>query len=339
VAILAEVTRGGRIESRHDGVVVVVDVTGKAIAAAGDPETVAFFRSSAKPFQAVPLVESGAADRFGFDGAETALGCASHNASIEHQRRVAGILEKIGLGEEHLRCGFSPPADEREAARLTLGIKRASQIQCECSGEHAGMLAACVHLGYPVEGYNERDHPLQRRVLEIVAGALRLEPAAISLGVDGCSLPTFGAPLRTFATAYATLAVPDRAPADSGKELANSLDRLRSAMLAQPEMISGEGVLDTDLMRLSGGRIVAKLGAEGLLCLAVPERGWGIAIKILDGMPRALAPAALATLEQLNLLDGETLDRLREWHCGPVKSFRGEPVGELRPVLSLSFSA
>src|SRR5215217_3940810 len=195
VAILAEVTRGGRIESRHDGVVVVVDVTGKVIASAGDPETVAFFRSSAKPFQAVPLVESGAADRFGFDGAETALGCASHNASIEHQRRVAGMLEKIGLGEEHLRCGFSPPADEREAARLTLGIKRASQIQCECSGEHAGMLAACVHLGYPVEGYNERDHPLQRRVLEIVASALRLDPGEIALGVDGCSLPTFGAPL------------------------------------------------------------------------------------------------------------------------------------------------
>lgn len=338
MAILAEVTRSGNVESRHEGAIVAVDVAGDVIAAAGDPDTFAYFRSSAKPFQAIPLVESGAADAFGFGAEELAIACASHNATPRHQALVFDMLSKIGLGEADLRCGFSPPADEREAARVTLGLEPTSQVRCECSGEHAGMLAACVRLGYPTESYTDPDHPLQRRIAGVISAALRLPPDGFAIGVDGCSLPTFGAPLRSFAVAYATLAAPDRAPSGAGRELAPHLRRLREAMLAHPDLVTGEGELDTDLMALSRGRIGAKLGVEGLLCLAVPERGWGIAIKCLDGMPRALGSAAVRTLAQLDVLDAPALDALRERHGGPVKSFRGEPVGEIRPAFELSIA-
>ena len=332
---LAEVTRGELVESTHPGVVVVADVTGKLLACHGDSEHVAYFRSAAKPFQAVPLVESGAADAFGFTPEDLALACASHDATPAHQRGVARMLTKIGLDEDALRCGVAPPPDPQEAARITLGLKAQSQLQCECSGEHAGMLAACLHLGYPLQSYIEPDHPLQRCIRDIVAQALRLPEDDLVTGTDGCRIPTFAAPVRTFAVAYATLADPKQAPAKAGRKLAKSLDRLREAMTAHPTLIGGEETLDSDIMALSEGRIVAKLGAEGLLCLAVPERGLGIAIAADDGSSRALGPAAVGVIEQLELAEPAIVDTLRERHAETVKTFGGEPVGEMRPAFQL----
>ena len=338
LALLAEVTRGEVVESTHRGVVVVTDVDGRVVASAGDPERMAYFRSSAKPFQAIPLVESGAADAFGFSEREVALACSSHDSTPDHQRGVARMLEKAGLHEEDLRCGISVPVDPPEMARSVLGLVWPSQVQCECSGEHAGMLAACKHLGYPLDDYVDRDHPLQRRILEIVATALRLDANEVVLGTDGCSIPTFGAPIRAFALAYATFAAPEQAPAGAGRELAPSINRLRSAMVAHPVMVGNEGVLDTDIMRATGGRIVAKLGAEALLCLAVPERGLGVAIADESGSKRGLGPAAIAVLEHLGLADADVLAPLREQHAGAVTNFKGVPVGELRPALDLRFA-
>jgi L-asparaginase II len=335
LALLAEVTRGEVVESTHRGVVVVADVDGKVVASAGDPERPAYFRSSAKPYQAIPLIESGAADAFGFTEREVALACSSHDSTPDHQRGVARMLEKAGLHDEDLRCGISLPVDPPEMARSVLGLVWPSQVQCECSGEHAGMLAACKHLGYPLDTYVDRDHPLQRRILEIVAAAVRRDPDDVVLGTDGCSIPTFGATIREFALAYATFAVPERAPAGAGRELAPAIDRLRSAMTAYPEMVCNEGVLDTDIMQFSNGRIVAKLGAEALLCLAVPERGLGIAIADESGSKRGLGPAAIAVLEQLGLADAELISVLRERHSGAVTNFKGVPVGEIRPALEL----
>ena len=337
-AVIAEVTRGDVIESMHRGIVAVVDVDGSLVASAGDVERLAYFRSSAKPFQAIPLVESGAADAFGFTEREVALACSSHDATPDHQRGVARMLEKIGLHEEDLRCGISPPVDEQELARSVLGLVWPSQIQCECSGEHAGMLARCKHLGYPLDNYVEQDHPLQRRILQIIAMVLDMDEDAVILGADGCSIPTFAAPIRCFAIAYAKLATPRRTTFGNDSSLVEAVDRLREAMLAYPVMIGNEGVLDTDIMQFSHGQIVAKLGAEGLLCLAAPEHGLGIAIASEDGMPRGLGPAAIATLEQLGLADGETLCALRARHAGAVPSFKGEPVGAIRAALQLQFA-
>jgi L-asparaginase II len=310
-------------------------VDGNVVASAGDPERPAYFRSSAKPYQAIPLIESGAADAFGFTEREVALACSSHDSTPDHQRGVVRMLEKAGLHDEDFRCGISLPVDPPEMARSVLGLVWPSQVQCECSGEHAGMLAACKHLGYPLDTYVDRDHPLQRRILEIVAAAVRRAPDDVVLGTDGCSIPTFGATIREFALAYATFAVPERAPAGAGRELAPAIDRLRSAMTAYPVMVGNEGVLDTDIMQFSNGRIVAKLGAEALLCLAVPERGLGIAIADESGSKRGLGPAAIAVLEQLGLADAELSSALRERHSGAVTNFKGAPVGEIRPALEL----
>jgi len=334
-ATLAKITRGELVESTHPGIVVVADVTGRLLATHGNAEHVAYFRSAAKPFQAVPLVESGAADAFGFGPEELALACASHDATPAHQRGVARMLAKIELDEDALRCGVSPPPDPQEAARVTLGLKAPSQLQCECSGEHAGMLAACLHLDYPLDSYTEPDHPLQRRIREVIAQVLRLDEDDLLIGTDGCRIPTFAAPLQSFAVAYATLADPGQAPAGKGRKLAKSLDRLREAMTAHPVLVGGEQTLDSDIMTLSEGRIVAKLGAEGLLCLAVPERGLGIAIAADDGSSRALGPAAVAVIEQLELAEPGIVDTLRERHVETVKTFGGEMAGEMCPAFQL----
>jgi L-asparaginase II len=333
--VLAEVTRGELVESVHHGIVVAVGVDGHVIATAGDPETRAYFRSSAKPFQAVPLVESGAADRFGFTEAELAICCSSHDAMPWQQEMVRGMLAKLGLGPDALRCGVAPPYDSAEAARVTLGVVPPSPVQCDCSGKHTGMLATCLHLGFPIESYLQADHPLQQQILEVIAQGLRTDPGAILLAPDGCSLPTFGAPLRCFAAAYATLAAPHDAPERAGRDHAPALERLRSVMAAHPRHIAGPGELDTDLMEVTRGRIVAKLGAEGLLCLAAPERGLGIAIRILDGSERARSVVALAALEQLDLLDRSEREELARRQSPSVTNFNGWTVGEMRPAFEL----
>ena len=334
-AVLVEATRGEAVESVHFGVAVVADTAGEVVARAGDPEHFAYFRSAAKPFQAVPIVESGAADAFGFTPAELALCCASHNAEPKHQEQVAAMLAKIGLGPEALRCGVALPYDPAEAAKVTAGLAPPSAIKNNCSGKHAGMLAACVHLGYPLDTYLEPEHPLQRRILGIMAEVLRLPEAAIALATDGCSLPTFGAPVRAFATAFAAFAAPERVPAGAGREHAAALNRLRAAMTAHAENIGGAGEPDTDLMAVAGGKVAAKVGAEGLLCLALPEHGLGVAIKIADGSSRGHAVAVAAVLEQLDLLERSTIDAFLERQSPLLKNHNDIPVGELRAAFRL----
>jgi L-asparaginase II len=333
--VVAETTRGGITESLHHGVVVAVDAAGEVVAAAGDPEHVVFFRSSAKPFQAIPVIESGAADAFGLTPAELALCCASHAGSPEHQRQVAAFLTKIGLSPADLQCGCPLPADQPEAARVVLGEVSPSPLQCDCSGKHTGMLATIVHQGLTIHDYLDPGHPLQRRILGVMAEVMRVPQESIVLGTDGCSLPTFAAPVRAFATAYAALAAPDRVPSGKGREHADALDRLRSAMTAHPANVSGVGHLVTDLMAITGGRVVAKTGAEGLLCLAIPERELGIAIRVLDGTYRAHAVVAVAALEQLDILDDVTRAAILERDSPELRNHNKRMVGEIRPLLDL----
>jgi len=333
--VLAETTRGGRVESVHHGIIAVVDGAGRLVAHAGDPDRVAFFRSSAKPFQAIPVVESGAADAFGFTPAELALCCASHNGERRHQTQVAAMLAKIGLGPEALRCGASLPSDPMERARVVAGLVPPSPLQCDCSGKHTGMLAACVRLGYPLDSYLEPAHPLQRQILAIMGEVLGLDEGEIALGTDGCSLPTFGAPLRAFAAAYAALAAPERVAAGRGGAHAAALDRLRRAMTAHPENVAGQGELVSDLMRLSDGRIAAKSGAEGLICLALPEAGLGVAIRVLDGTFRAHTVVVAAVLEQLGLIEPAVIAAILDAHPPVLRNHNGWEIGALRPAFRL----
>lgn len=338
-SVIAETTRGGIVESVHHGIVVAVDARGDLIASVGDPTRTIFFRSSAKPFQAIPVIESGAADAFGFTPAELALCCASHEASPEHQRQVAVMLEKIGLAPGDLQCGAPLPGNDAEFARIMLGERARSPLQCDCSGKHTGMLATIVHEGLSRDDYLDPHHPLQQRILGIMAEVMRVPREKIVLGTDGCSLPTFGAPIHTFAAAYAALAAPEQVPFGAGREHAAALNRLRQAMTAYPVNVSGEGSLVASLMELSDGRIVAKTGAEGLLCLGVPERELGIAIRVMDGSYRAHAVAAVSTLEQLRILDAATRDAILERHSPELRNHNGRLVGEIRPVFRLQTAA
>jgi L-asparaginase II len=334
--VMAEVTRGDLVESRHLRNAVVIDGSRDVIAWAGDPEARVFFRSSAKPFQAVPLVASGAADAYGFTTEELALSSASHNATARHQAVVASMLAKAGLHESDLKCGFSPPMDEEEKARVTLGLTQPSIVQCECSGKHAGMLATCRHQGWPTEDYLNPAHPLQQEIRHILALACGIPGDAFDVATDGCGLPTFGAPVRAFATAYAVLADPDGACWDGSQPYRLALHRLREAIAMHPELVSGDGEIDTTIMRVTGGKVVAKLGAEGLLCVAVPERGLGVAISDSGGSERGLGPGAVAVFEELELVDGRSLAELKRALCPEVRNFAGHPVGETRQVLTLS---
>ncbi len=333
--VMVEITRGTLVESSHRGSVAVVDSDGTMVAWAGNPEERLYFRSSAKAFQGIPLVASGAADAFGFTTEELALATASHNATGRHQAVVASMLTKAGLRESDLQCGIAPPLDEDEKARVTLGLIPPTLIQCECSGKHSGMLVTCRHQGWPIEDYLEPDHPLQREIKAIVAAACGVPAETLDVATDGCSLPTFGAPLRAFATAYAVLADPDGAPWERPTAERSALRRLREAIVTHPELVSGEGEIDTTIMRVTDGAVVAKLGAEGLLCMAVPGRRLGIAISDSGGSTRSLGPAAVATLESLGLVDDDTIGTLQEELCPPVTNFAGKTVGETRSVLRL----
>jgi L-asparaginase II len=333
---MVEITRGNVVESRHLGNVAVVDATGDMVAWAGEPDTRMFFRSSAKPFQAVPLVASGAADAYGFTTEELALASASHNATQRHQAVVASMLAKTGLHEEDLQCGFALPMDEEEKARVTLGLTQPTLIQCECSGKHAGMLATCRHRGWPIGTYLELDHPLQQEIQAIIAAACGVPADTLDVATDGCSLPTFGASLRDFAAAYAVLSDPDGARWDGSPPYRAALHRIRGAIVEYPELVSGDGEIDTTIMRITGGSIVAKLGAEGLLCMAIPDRRLGIAINDSSGSERGLGPGAVAVLEGLELVDDGTLGMLKQELCPPIRSFAGQLVGETRPALMMS---
>ncbi|HEV2529018.1 MAG TPA: asparaginase [Thermomicrobiales bacterium] len=334
--VIANVTRGELVESRHHGVIVVATVDGTIVLSAGDPELLAYFRSSAKPFQAVPLIESGAADRFGFTDAEIALCCSSHDGAPWQQALVRGMLEKIGLPITALHCGVAPPYDEEEAARVRAGLVEGTPLHCDCSGKHAGMLAWCVHTGAPTENYLDASHPLQREILRVTAPALGVEQDSVRLAADGCSVPTFGAPIAAFARAYAALAAPGAHPDPAVREHETALVRARNAMASHPKHIAGPGNLDTDIIEVTGGRLIAKLGAEGLVCIAVPDRQMGVAVSMLDGSERARATVALAVLDQLGLFSAEERTELQRRQDPAVTNFNGWHVGDIVPVFSLA---
>ena len=334
-AVLAETTRSGMVESIHHGVVAVANPAGEIVASAGDVHQMIFYRSSAKPFQAIPVVASGAADRFGLTDRELALCCASHSGQPHHQAEVRGLLAKIGLGPEALQCGSIVPYNEAEGARVRAGLQGKSALMCDCSGKHSGMLAVCVHEGLPIETYMDINHPLQQRILRIMAQVLRVAVADIAPGIDGCSLPTFGASVAACAKSWAALAAPDAVPAGFGREHAAALKRLRKAMVSAPENVAGDGELVTDMMQLAGPRLYAKSGAEGLICFALPEQQLGVAIRVLDGSFRTHPVVVAAVLRQLQALDEATIAAITARHPSELRNHNRRLVGEIRATVLL----
>jgi L-asparaginase II len=327
---LVEVTRGGRVESEHCGAIAVVDAAGKLIAHLGDVQLVSYLRSSAKPFQLLPLIESGAADRFGFTDAELAVIAGSHSGEPRHLAAVQSILNKIGLPDSALQCGVHVPFNPAAAKALRAAGREPTVLYNNCSGKHAGMLAQAIDRNLSTADYLDPQHPVQVTIRQRLAELGEIAVDEIGVGVDGCSAPCFAMPLHASALAFAKLA-----EAKSG-----SLQRVAQVMLNYPEMVAGEGRLDTDLMRAVPQRVVSKGGAEGYHGMGVIRPAGlalGIAIKIGDGDgKRGAHPVVIEVLRQLSVLDDEALAALKNYHTWKITNHRGLEVGDVRANFQLS---
>lgn len=347
---LLEVTRGNLVESVHYGSIAVVDSNGKLIASYGDRHTVAFLRSSAKPFQALPFVERGGVEFYGLTPRELSIACASHEGSDMHVQTVEGIQKKLGVQENDLQCGVHMPGDVKAFKSLIIQKKQPTQNQNNCSGKHTAMLAHAKMRGLPLENYLDLNHPIQQDILATFAEMCRLSTNEVELGIDGCSAPNFAVPLQNAALAMARLCDP--------RELlgarASAARKITSAMTTHPEMVSTYGEFDEQLMRAGNGNIVCKRGAEGYQIIGLlpgvlsPDSpGIGIALKVSDGdasrmaldlthSPRVRPAVVLEILRQLGVLSLEQEQTLAPFGpIKPVKNHRGIVTGQARPVFEL----
>lgn len=334
--ILAQVVRGETVESIHRGHLIVVDGDGETLYSLGNPATVTFWRSSAKAFQAIPFLESGAADEFGYTADEIALACGSHSGERMHTKTAARMLGKIELNEKDLRCGAHLPFDEKRAAEMIHAGETPTQLHNNCSGKHAAMLAFCVKTNADIKTYEQLEHPLQKAILETVARFTDVPVEAIKIGIDGCAAPNFAVPVSAMAKAFARLVNP---PENHDEAMKNACREIVAAMLEYPEMIGGTDRLDTMLMREGNGNVISKIGAEGvysagvLPCEQYPK-GLGIALKIEDGDDkRARAVVLIELLRQLGIFKTETL---KEFSPLPIKNRRGDWVGETRANFNIN---
>lgn len=325
---LVAVMRGDAVGSLHRGTAAVAGPDGRILLALGDPSQEAFLRSSAKPFQLLPAVLSGAIDRFGITEREMAVLAASHSAEQRHQDAVLSVLDKAGLTEEALRCGAHPPLHEATARMLVQQDESPSAVCNNCSGAHAGMLLACKAEGWPLDSYGRPDHPLQLRTLEILGQFAGLDAGRIGFAVDNCAVPTFRLPIAATATAFARFVTGKGISTD----LAEAAARISFAMRAHPEMVGGEARFDTDLMDAGRGAVLAKGGAEGFQGVGLPLLDAGFALKISDGNPRPAAVATLEILRSVNAIDPAALERLSPYAAPVVYNHQGELVGRLVPV-------
>jgi len=328
---LVDVVRGNIVESEHWGHIAVVNSEGEVLYSKGNPNKVTFARSSMKPLQAIPIVETGAADTYQLEPADLSLACASHSGEDQHTDRVKTILNKLDLSTESLKCGTHPPRWQETYERL---MKSGTEITAEynnCSGKHSGMLATAIHMGESLEDYYKTDHPVQKRIIEVISDLTETPVDEIEIGIDGCGVPVHGIPLKNLAFGFAKMANPVSQP----EKRKNAIEQVTSAMMAAPEMVGGTDRFCSDFMRIEAGRMFGKAGAEGVYCIGDLETGLGIAIKIEDGNGRATSPVAVEVLKQLGLLTEEQDELLKEYHYPSLKNARQEVIGQLRPVFSL----
>jgi L-asparaginase II len=328
--ILTKVYRGNAVESIHFGSVAVVDSRGKLIYSVGDPNFVTFLRSSAKPFQAIPVVEWGVAEAFGFTQQEIAIISGSHNGEKKHVKVVQSILKKIGLNKNFMQCGTHVP-HYYTASGITPPKKKFSPLEHNCSGKHAGMLAICVYKGWNLKNYLDPRHPVQRLDLKMISELCEYPEKRIKIGIENCGAPTFALPLKNMAVGFSKL-VTFRS---KDKTTSQALQVVADSMWKYPEMVSGRKRLDYELAIASKGNILSKGGAEGLHCSAILNKGVGLAVKIMDGSQRAVAPASIEVYRQLNILKQSQLKNLGDFVSPPVFNHQRKKVGFLKADFKL----
>jgi L-asparaginase II len=325
---VVEAMRGEVVESIHRVHVAVVQAEKGLIASAGNPAHHSFVRSSIKMFQIMPFVEGGGVERFQLTGEELALCTASHGGEPFHVAAAQSILDKARVTAAALACGPHLPLHEKTATAMVRAGEAPQAIHNNCSGKHAGMLAHCVQQQWVTSGYHTAAHPMQQRVVTTLAKWMRINREDISLATDGCGLPTFAIALDAVAEGCArfsaAVAAGDRAPAT-----------IFNAIVAHPEYVAGTDRLDTDLMRVTGTRLFAKVGAEGFYCAGIPSMKLGVALKVEDGNKRAAEPAILAVLQAIDAIGGHELYRLSRHSSPQLLNTLDETVGHLRTQIRL----
>lgn len=328
---LVEVIRGALVESRHRGAVVVLDADGATVLALGDTGQPVYPRSAVKPLQALPLVESGAADRFGFGDAELALACASHGGEPAHVEVASRMLARAGLDGTALECGAHWPSHQASTHALARSGSAPSALHNNCSGKHAGFVCTACAAGIDHHGYVAASHTVQREVRAAIEDLAGTGVSEGECGIDGCSIPTWAVPLAALAHAFARFGT----GRGLGVERQKAAARLCAACAAQPYYVAGTGRFCTDVMKLFGARVLVKTGAEGVFCGALPEQGLGIAIKCQDGAARAAEVVMAATIARFLPLRGNEQAELERFVHPALRNWNGIAVGGLRPTETL----
>jgi L-asparaginase II len=329
--VLVEVFRGKAVESRHRGSVAVVDADGSVLLSLGDIDTPIFPRSAVKVFQALPLLESGAADRLGLTPKEIALAVSSHSGEPDHVDTARGMLKKAGRDETCLECGAHwPVSGEAERALAAAGLKP-NALHNNCSGKHSGFICLACGLDEDPAGYIRPEHRVQREIRaagEEITGFNFLDEYT---GTDGCSIPTYAVPLKAIALGFARVGT----GVGLKPERAKAVKRIREAVAAHPFMVAGTGRLDTVAMELFRERVFMKTGAEGVYCAAIPELGLGLALKADDGEGRAAQAILAGIIHRYLPMDDATREGFDAKAWPTLKNWNGMVVGAIRATDAL----
>jgi L-asparaginase II len=324
--VTVEVTRGALVESRHRGLGVVVDGAGKTVFSFGDADAGVFPRSACKAMQALPLMESGAADAYGFGNAELAFACASHSGEDRHAAMAAAMLAKAGRDVTALECGAHWSGEQQVLIHQARTIDKPTALHNNCSGKHSGFVCTCVHSGTPVEGYVGYDHPLQKEIRDVMQSLTGAVLGEDNCGIDGCSIPSYAIPLKGLAHGFAKMLTGEGLSASR----ARASRRLLDACMAEPFYVAGTNRACTRLMELAPGKIFAKTGAEGVFVAALPEQGLALAVKCEDGTTRAAEAMIFALIARYFEKDGEIQTRLMGMANRAMKNWNGLHVGDVR---------
>jgi L-asparaginase II len=331
--VLLRVLRGDHAESRHRGCWVLADGSGQVLASGGAVHDPVYVRSTIKSLQAMPLIESGAADRFAFDSADLALALASHDGEAMHTERVARTLARLECSSGDLLCGAHPPTSREAREDLRRRGETPSALHNNCSGKHAGFLALSRHLGEVPRAYLDPAGEVQQRVRRAVTETTGVEERQLTQAVDGCSAPPFRMPLVDLATAFARVSDPEGSRAFS-PERRTACERMLAAAGAHPELVAGtKKRLCTDLLRASAGRLFPKIGGESVYVVGIRGAGRALALKIDDGTQRALAPVILALLEKFGFLSVAECDSLKAWTDPLQRNWAGLEIGRVEVEL------
>ncbi len=332
--VVVEATRGDRVESAHSGAGAVVDPYGRLVMSFGDAGRSVYPRSAVKALQALPLIESGAADRLGLSDNEIALACASHSGSETHVATARAMLAKAGFDERVLECGAHWPLGEEEARALARLGETPTALHNNCSGKHAGFVCVSCAMGVDPKGYVAPDHAVQREVKAAIEGITGAQLGEETRGVDGCSIPTYAAPLTALALGFARLGTGE----GLSPQRRDAAARIRAAVAAHPLTVAGPGRFDTEIMSLIGARVFLKSGAEGVLCAALPKAGLGLAVKADDGAGRAAQVMIAALIRRFGAFDEKTAARFAHLVSPRLSNWNGAEVGRLRPAGPLALT-